>query len=71
MNRELLRDCGHALYGHSWAHPLGEALGINPRTIQRWASGALEIPLGIVPGLASLVEQRISELQTLRHAIKP
>ena len=40
MNRPTISEVGRALYGERWRLPLSEALGVNERTIRRWADGS-------------------------------
>jgi hypothetical protein len=63
MSPALLRRLGRALYGHGWHIPLGKALGIAPRTLQRWETGeAGPIPAGIWAEMRPLFAQRRAEL---------
>ena len=39
QNTELFAELGEMLYGPQWQSPLARALGINLRTVQRWAAG--------------------------------
>lgn len=63
MNPALLRRIGRALYGHGWHMPLGKALGIAPRKLQRWDAGeSLPIPDGIRADMRPLFDERRAEL---------
>jgi hypothetical protein len=55
---DILRRAGEALYGESWVAPLSDALDINPRTIQRWASGKNEINPAIWQEILDLIGGR-------------
>lgn len=44
MTPETLRLVGTALYGQGYTYPLAEALGIAPRSVQRWQNGGRPIP---------------------------
>jgi transcriptional regulator with XRE-family HTH domain len=55
----LFREIGETLYGHSrkrWHADMAQALGVSIRTVQRWASGQAEPPLGVYADLASLAK---------------
>jgi DNA-binding transcriptional regulator YdaS (Cro superfamily) len=36
---ELLHRAGELLYGQDWQSELARALGISPRSVQRWVAG--------------------------------
>ena len=40
---ELIEQVGLALYGEHWLTPLAAAMGINSRTVRRWAAGQQEV----------------------------
>ena len=39
MTPAELARLGRALYGPGWQSPMARAVGVNPRTVRRWASG--------------------------------
>jgi hypothetical protein len=39
MTPAELREIGIRLYGERWQTALARELGVNPRTVRRWASG--------------------------------
>lgn len=41
-NVDLLRRAGALLYGSGWQSELARALGVNRRTVERWAGGSRE-----------------------------
>lgn len=65
MTPHLLAAAGQALYGPEWKRPLATALGahfpegprdtIDPRAVQRWATGAKAIPPWVGPALHQLL----------------
>lgn len=60
MRADLLRRVGEALYGPSWQSALARDLGVNDRTMRRWAvDGA---PERIAPELLALAKERGAEL---------
>jgi hypothetical protein len=56
---------GRALYGERWQSALATALGINIRTVRRWAAGQQEVPAAIRERLQALARARIGELEQL------
>ena len=45
MTRDELEARGARLYGaHRWQSALSRELGVNPRTVRRWAAGATPVP---------------------------
>jgi transcriptional regulator with XRE-family HTH domain len=57
------------VYGRVWQMPLAEDLGVNLRTVQRWASGKQAPPPGIYARLAALARARVAELEELLPAL--
>lgn len=43
----LLNRIGEALFGAHWRTPLAVALDVNERTVRRWVSEEVKIPLGV------------------------
>ena len=69
MTPTLLRAVGEALYGDQWQTPLADALGVNLRSLQRWAAGtstpsSRAMP-GIIADLRRLVDARGRDLARL------
>tara|TARA_R100000655_G_scaffold7725_4_gene20578 strand:- start:375 stop:596 length:222 start_codon:yes stop_codon:yes gene_type:complete len=62
MTPELFKKAGAALFGERWHHPLAEALGVNPRSIQRFASGSRDIPDRFRSELIQLLENKGGEI---------
>jgi hypothetical protein len=61
----LIRRAGRAVYGERWQSALAGALGVNIRTVRRWAAGQQEAPAAIIVRLRELVRARIEELRNL------
>lgn len=62
----LIRRIAETLYGDRPAVSLGQALGVNPRTVERWLAGQNAIPAGIwdqLPAVAAAREREIAELR--------
>lgn len=62
LNHEALRLIGELLYGPKWKIALGDAIGVNRRTIARWAKGEFTIPDGVWSDLIPLCRKRIATL---------
>ena len=65
MNAEQFIKWGEALFGPDWKAPLARALGLNRRSVIRYASGEREIP--------EFLEDELRELargQVMRAAIR-
>ena len=43
-----------ALWGDDWIAPLADVLAVNRRTVERWRSGAIEIPSAIADEIVRL-----------------
>ena len=66
MTPDLLKAAGELLHGVGvWKQPLAADLGINPRTVHRWARGQFMIPAGIGPELVKLLQGRKGEAERL------
>jgi hypothetical protein len=50
-----IRSAGEELLGERWQHPLAYMLGINLRTLQRWAAGQNAVPAGIAACIGVLL----------------
>ena len=64
-DHETLRTAGEALYGSLWQSALASMLGVNLRTMQRWAAGANAINPNIWPEIAALCKARSDKLNKL------
>jgi len=54
MTPAELTAAGVRLYGERWQSSLAVALGVNPRIMRRWLSGAVLIPRGVVDDITAL-----------------
>lgn len=68
MTIDLLTRVAQGLYGPCWRAPLGTALGVNERTVRRWATGESAIP-DLRADLARLIDEHIAYLRELRRGI--
>ena len=57
MKPELLKRIGEALYGQRWMRPLSRDLGVNHRSVERWARGTYKIHTDYVVKLRALLEK--------------
>jgi hypothetical protein len=67
---ELIRAAGEALFGSRWQTDLGDELGINRRTVQRWVSGQNEPMPGVWADLEAMLSERAAEQLRLCEAIR-
>lgn len=47
LDHKTFRHAGEALFGPDWQSPLARELDVSLRTVQRWARGDYDIPLGV------------------------
>jgi hypothetical protein len=63
---ELIRAVGPALFGpERWQSPLSYALRVTTRTVRRWASGDVTPPPDVWARIATLMRERVVELNGL------
>lgn len=67
---ELIREIGEALFGTRWQTDLGDHLGVNRRTVQRWLAGQDEPRPGVWDDLLLVLSERLAAQQRLREAIR-
>lgn len=71
MTPAQLAAAGQRLYGKRWQTPLARHLGVNPRTVRRWAAGTIEVPHDAAEEINSLLvaggHQRIGEWTLLTY----
>lgn len=70
MSAPLLSQAGEALMGPQWQAPLARALGVNLRTMQRWAAGDGQPPDSVWTDIRKLLALRKSEIARLLRAIR-
>lgn len=66
----MIREIGEALYGSRWQAGMADALGVNLRTVRRWAAGTTEPPPGACADLLGIMRERIGELAELAEQIR-
>lgn len=52
------RALGASLWGSQWQTAMSKALGVNPRTVRRWAAGDRAIPGPAIAALRALEAAR-------------
>ena len=58
MNKEKLEKAGQASFGERWQTAIAKALGVNSRTVRRWASGETPLPAPLKQKLLNHLEAR-------------
>lgn len=61
----IIAQYGLALYGPRWRAAMADDLGVNERTVRRWAAGEFEPPQGAIDDLRRIAKTRIKELTAL------
>jgi hypothetical protein len=56
----LIGEIGHALFGTQWRSDMGDGIGVNRRTIQRWAVGDTRPQPGVWHDLERLLVERMA-----------
>jgi hypothetical protein len=67
---KLIHEIGRGLYGTQWLEPLSDALGVHPRTVQRWGAERYAVPDGVWAEIAVLIERRKKELDALAEKVR-
>ena len=67
----MLREIGEALYGDHWISPLARALGVNVRTMQRWAAAQNSVPPESVNALLQVLSDRHTAISKLLVELWP
>lgn len=69
LSKDVLAKAGRAMYGDQWQSPLARALGINDRTVRRWASGESNVPQHMHSIILGLMDARIASIGLERSKI--
>lgn len=69
-NVEKMSKVGETVYGSNWQSPLSRALGINDRTIRRYAAGTSNIGSEFSDRLLAAMEHEMSKLKTAIEIIE-
>jgi hypothetical protein len=70
LSAEDFTAIGVLLAGPDWKLPVSKMLGINERTVRRWASGEAAVPSGVVPQLEELCRSHATDLLMSAHRLK-
>lgn len=62
MKTRTLCRAGEALFGPLWQTRFAHALGVNDRTIRRWAVGEVAIPVRVRTELVMLAQKRRAQI---------
>ena len=65
LPRNILAECGPALYGDRWRSALARELGVDLRTVQRWVAGDSPVPDRVRDRVARLMSERGAELKKI------
>lgn len=68
--RELLAECGEAMYGQQWQSALARDLGVSDRTMRRWVAGTTDVPQGLYVDLLRLTQERAAHLDALAPRLR-
>lgn len=60
-----LADLGSALWGPQWQSPMARALGVNLRTVQRWAAGDHPVPASITEELTGQLRRHHARIAAM------
>lgn len=63
MKTRTLCRAGEALFGPLWQTRFAHALGVNDRTIRRWATGEVAIPARVRAELVVLAQKRRGDIE--------
>ena len=67
IDGELFNELGAVLFGPQWQSPLGRALGINQRTVQRWAAGESKPPATV---MNEVIEMFLAHAEHVAELVK-
>lgn len=65
----LFSELGAAIYGPQWQSPLARALGINVRTVQRWAAGESDPPATVMNDLVAMFIEHAKHIAKLAERV--
>lgn len=71
QNTELFAELGEMLYGPQWQSPLARALGINLRTVQRWATGESTPPETVMDEVIKMFLAHAEHVAALAEQVRP
>jgi hypothetical protein len=75
MTPDTFARLGELIHGERWVHRMAKDLGVDERTIRRWAAGTSAIKPGVWRDLVDVMERRgvamIDEARALREGLQP
>jgi hypothetical protein len=75
MTPDTFARLGELIHGERWVHRLAKDLGVDERTIRRWAAGTSAIKPGVWRDLVDVMERHgvamIDEARALREGLQP
>ena len=70
MSDNLITRAGKALYGEQWQSELARALGVDARTVRRWAVDEATPRPGVYVDLLREATERLDDLELLVEELK-
>ena len=70
MDDNLITRAGKALYGDTWQSALAHSLGVDARTVRRWAADEAEPRPGVYVDLLREATERLDDLEQLVEELK-
>lgn len=71
MTPNDLEGAGRLLFGEGWKRPLADLVGVNERSVNRWARGESPIPDGVAAEVvAAIVEKMANNIEAVLRAQK-
>lgn len=70
MTPKTLATVGSALFGPTWQTRLANAISVNDRTVRRWASGEMSIPVTLREELLQIAGDRRQQIEDAIHTLQ-
>ena len=69
-NAQKIEMVGKAIFGENWKAPLAAKLGVNERTMRRWADGEFEVSAGVMAELPRLLRENKAQIEEATRILK-
>lgn len=69
-NAQKIEMVGKAIFGENWKAPLALKLGVNERTMRRWADGEFEVSAGVMAELPRLLRENKAQIEEAARLLK-
>ena len=69
-NAQKIKLVGKAMFGENWKAPLAAKLGVNERTMRRWADGEFEVSAGVMAELPRLLRENKAQIEEATRLLK-